>query len=135
MKPFARFINNTGGNDIEDLVNDQDTTVQVNAPRAMICGAVKCQVSLLQTLQEHNLIKDTHRKAGRMFEKDWFDLSVEALANKLPSKHGFVLFAFPFDGKGNTRYISNAEREDVINMLKSWILQVEKQNEKENKNV
>lgn len=129
MKPFARFINNTGGNDIEDLFNDSDTTVQINAPRAIICVAVKSQVYLLQTLQENNLLKDTHRKAGILLPKDWFNLAVEAVVNKLPKKHGFTLFAFPFDKKGSMQYISNAKREDVIKMLKVWIAKAEEQNE------
>jgi hypothetical protein len=131
MKPFCRFINNTGGNDIEDLMNDHDTTVQVNAPRAMICVAVKSQAHLLQTLQENNLLKDTRRKAGTLISKDWFDLAVEALTNKLPSNHGFALFTFPFDGKGPFHYMSNSKRDDVIAMLKCWIAQAETKPERD----
>jgi hypothetical protein len=45
------------------------------------------------------------------------------IKDKLPDGHGFVLFSFPFHGQGENRlfYISNAERETVIEMLKEWL--------------
>lgn len=60
MEPFREHINNTGGNPIEELVNDDGTNsnVVVNAPRALICVAVKCQVSLLETLHEKGMLKE-----------------------------------------------------------------------------
>lgn len=39
-----------------------------------------------------------------------------------PRKTGFVLLVFPFDdGPGRCNYISNAEREDVIVLLKEQL--------------
>ena len=54
MEPFRKLINNTGGNSIEELVNDDGTNSNVfnNAPRALICCAVKCQVDLLKSLHK-----------------------------------------------------------------------------------
>lgn len=54
MRPYANDIVNTGGNDIEELMNDHDTIVQVNAPRAMICACVKSQVALLELLHSRD---------------------------------------------------------------------------------
>jgi len=57
MEPYREFILNTGGNDIEELMNDHDTVVQVNAPLAMICVAVQSQVSLLERLHSHGALR------------------------------------------------------------------------------
>ena len=59
MKRYASLIVNTGGNNIEDLVNDDGTNSNVfnNAPRALICAAVKSQVTLLELLYEKELLK------------------------------------------------------------------------------
>lgn len=57
MKPYVPLINNTGGNDVAELMNDHTTNIQVNAPRAMICVAVKSQVSLLEVLHEKGMLK------------------------------------------------------------------------------
>lgn len=42
---------------IAELVNDETTNVVVNAPRAMQCVAVKCQVQLLERLYEHGWLR------------------------------------------------------------------------------
>lgn len=52
MEPYRELINNTGGNPIEELMNDHTTTVFVNAPRAMLCVAVGSQVALLTQLHD-----------------------------------------------------------------------------------
>ncbi len=58
MKPYAKMILNTGGNNIEDLVNDDGTNSNVfnNAPRALICAAIKSQIGLLELLYEKGLL-------------------------------------------------------------------------------
>jgi hypothetical protein len=58
MQPYIQHINNTGGNDVEELVNDDGTNSNVfnNAPRALICVSVKSQVQLLKTLHEKGLL-------------------------------------------------------------------------------
>ena len=52
MVPYKHLIVNTGGNPIEESINDDGINSNVfnNAPRALICVAVKSQVSLLNTL-------------------------------------------------------------------------------------
>lgn len=57
MRPYAESFVNTGGNSIEDLMNDHTTNVQTNAPRAMLCACVRSQVGLLERLHEKELIK------------------------------------------------------------------------------
>lgn len=54
MEPYRYFIVNTGGNDVEELMNDNGTNSNVfnNAPRALICVAVKSQVALLVELHK-----------------------------------------------------------------------------------
>jgi hypothetical protein len=48
-----------------------------------------------------------------------------------PKKAGFVLLVMPFDGPpgARTNYISNAEREDVVAMLKEVVARFEVQAE------
>lgn len=56
MEPYRAMIVNTGGNSIEDLMDDHATTVFANAPRAMICVAVKSQVALLEALHSKGVL-------------------------------------------------------------------------------
>jgi len=59
MEIYRESINNTGGNTIERLygMKGSDATIFSNAPLALICVAVKCQVDLLYTLHKNRLIK------------------------------------------------------------------------------
>lgn len=61
MKSYAKMILNTGGNDIEDLVNDDGTNSNIfnNAPRALICASVKSQVGLLEQLYDKGLLNES----------------------------------------------------------------------------
>ena len=54
MEQYRYMINNTGGNTIERLFNDDGTNSNIinNAPLALICVSVKAQVNLLIRL--HN---------------------------------------------------------------------------------
>jgi len=58
MEPYRSAINNTGGNTIEELYNNDGTNANVinNAPLALICCAVKCQVNLLYSLHKEGFI-------------------------------------------------------------------------------
>jgi len=58
MEPYRAMIVNTGGNPIEELMNDDGTNSNVfnNAPRALICVAVKSQVQLLKALHEQGML-------------------------------------------------------------------------------
>ena len=59
MNAYKGLINNTGGNEVTELMNDHTTNVVVNAPRAMICVAVKSQVSLLEVLHDKGHLAET----------------------------------------------------------------------------
>ena len=50
MEPYRGMIGNTGGNSVEELVNDDTTTVFENAPRAVMAVEVQSQVDLLLRL-------------------------------------------------------------------------------------
>ena len=56
MEKYRKMIVNTGGNPIKELMNDHETVVQINTPRAIICCCVKSQVSLLESLKKLKLI-------------------------------------------------------------------------------
>lgn len=58
MEPYRDMIGNTGGNSIEDLMNDDgvNSTVFNNAPRALICVAVKSQVGLLYRMRDSAML-------------------------------------------------------------------------------
>lgn len=56
MEPFREHISNTGGNSIEDLMNNHTATLDNNAILAMLCVAVKSQVILLERLYKNRLL-------------------------------------------------------------------------------
>lgn len=56
MEPFREYIYNTGGNSIEDLMNDHESNTQNNVVRTMLCIAVKSEVALLERLKKENLL-------------------------------------------------------------------------------
>lgn len=53
MEKYMEFIGNTGGNPVEELMNDHETTYEVNAIRALLCVSVKSQVALLYRLAKY----------------------------------------------------------------------------------
>lgn len=56
MEPFRESILDTGGNPVEELVNDRSTSVFSNAIRAVLCVSVKDQVALLYILAQRGLL-------------------------------------------------------------------------------
>src|SRR5690606_7974521 len=52
MEPYRGYIRDTGGNPVEELVNDNHTSVATNSIRAAMCVAVTDQVTLLYHLAE-----------------------------------------------------------------------------------
>jgi len=65
MEPYRSFIGDTGGNSIEDLMNDHHTNAFANYIRAMLIIAVNDQVRLLERLHENGILasKIDHLKA------------------------------------------------------------------------
>ena len=55
MQPYADCIVNTGGNDIEDMVNGHADPL-VNLPLSTLQACVKSQVSLLNQLHEEGML-------------------------------------------------------------------------------
>ena len=45
--------------------------------------------------------------------------------NELPKGFGFVVLAFRFNEKGQMMYVSNANRENVVNAMKEFIEKTE----------
>lgn len=52
MESYRKYIVNTGGNSIEDLVNDTESNMQNNCIRTALIIAIKSQISLLIGLHE-----------------------------------------------------------------------------------
>lgn len=63
-------------------------------------------------------------KETQIRDKDYLREMAKIVASKLPDNHGFILFAFPFGDDPGQRmiYVSNADRKDVINVLKEFII-------------
>ena len=59
-----------------------------------------------------------------MHDKEYLREMCKILMTKLPDNHGFILLAFPFGGDPGQRmiYASNADRRDVVNALKEWLI-------------
>lgn len=49
-----------------------------------------------------------------------------SFSKQLPEDIGFTLFLFTYGEDGNLFYISSAQREDMINVVKEWL---DKQND------
>ena len=43
----------------------------------------------------------------------------------LPQAHGFLLMTFDFDAPGRMNYLSNAQRGDVVKMLREFLTKYE----------
>lgn len=56
MEPYRDLINNTGGNPIEELVNDTGTDAQSNLIRAALIVCTTSQVQLLEALHQRGLL-------------------------------------------------------------------------------
>lgn len=56
MEPYRELIQNTGGNSVEDLVNDTDSNMHNNCIRAALCIAVKSQVTLLRIMHDRAML-------------------------------------------------------------------------------
>jgi len=59
----------------------------------------------------------------------YLDFKFNGTATGDAKKNGFILLLFPFGGDGRCNYISNANREDVVIMLKEQIKRFEGQPE------
>ena len=64
MEPYRELIGDTGGNPIEELMNDHETVAQVNLYRAAICISVKDQVGLLYRLHSKGLLPNVRLEAA-----------------------------------------------------------------------
>ncbi len=56
MEPYRQLISNTGGNPIEELMNDTKTNARSNMIRAALIVSVDCQVKLLARLHHLGLL-------------------------------------------------------------------------------
>lgn len=63
MEPYRELISNTGGNPVEELMNDHSTTVRGNVVRAILIGAVASQVALFQQLHDKGWLVDLNDPA------------------------------------------------------------------------
>jgi hypothetical protein len=58
MEPYRELIINTGGNSVEELMND-DTSPLINLPRSILAACVKSQVGFLSLLYERRMLSFT----------------------------------------------------------------------------
>ena len=56
MEPYRDTIVNTGGNAVEDLMNDHDTNFNNNLPRCALMLCVQSQVALLSAMRERGFL-------------------------------------------------------------------------------
>lgn len=59
MEPYRELIGDTGGNPVEELMNDRTTTAQTNMIRAALCVSVSGQVALLYRLRRQGFLTPT----------------------------------------------------------------------------
>ena len=56
MEKFRDDICNTGGNSIEELMNDTESNMQNNYVRTALIIAVKSQITFLEKLHSNNIL-------------------------------------------------------------------------------
>jgi hypothetical protein len=65
MEPARPHIVNTGGNPVEELMNDHDTEPFSNSIRYALITAVRSQVNLLNRLHVAGLLREPDPQVGR----------------------------------------------------------------------
>lgn len=58
MEPYREMIGNTGGNPIEELMNDQHTNARNNAVRSALIISVDSQIHLLKRLHREGRLRE-----------------------------------------------------------------------------
>lgn len=58
MEPYRELFCNTGGNPIEDLMNDHDCNIFNNSVRVILIGAVDGQIGLLTRLKDRGMLSE-----------------------------------------------------------------------------
>lgn len=61
------------------------------------------------------------RKALEDFQRELARDLAARLAKAFGQPVGFTLFLFDFGARGNLSYISNADRADMINVVREWL--------------
>lgn len=56
MSPYLPLFHNTGGNDVEELLHDEDTNMFANGIRYMLIASVRSQFDMLVTLHKQGII-------------------------------------------------------------------------------
>ncbi|HFI1098945.1 TPA: hypothetical protein ACGPFO_004500 [Enterobacter hormaechei] len=56
MRPYLPLFQNTGGNDVEELLHDEDTNMFANSIRYMLIVSARSQFTLLVDLHSKGLI-------------------------------------------------------------------------------
>nr|UVN10765.1 MAG: hypothetical protein [Bacteriophage sp.] len=58
MEKYFLMFNNTGGNDVVELLHDDDTSAFANVVRYLLICSVRSQYTLLMKLHEEGLLAD-----------------------------------------------------------------------------
>lgn len=58
MRQYLPLFHNTGGNDVEDLLHDEDTNMFANSIRYMLIVSARSQFALLMDMRSKGLITD-----------------------------------------------------------------------------
>lgn len=58
MRPHLALFQNTGGNDVEELLHDEDTSMFANSIRYMLIVSVRSQFSLLVDMHNKGLLSN-----------------------------------------------------------------------------
>lgn len=64
MEPYRNLISNTGGDTVENLMNDEGANVRNNVVRATLCIAVQSQVTLLARMHRDGLLSTSSAVRG-----------------------------------------------------------------------
>lgn len=65
MRQYLPLFHNTGGNDVEELLHDEDTNMFANSIRYMLIVSVRSQFTLLKDMHARGLLAERHHEPAK----------------------------------------------------------------------
>ncbi|MEH4987354.1 hypothetical protein PO461_07915 [Enterobacter asburiae] len=97
MRPYLPLFQNTGGNDVEELLHDDNTSMFANSIRYMLIVSARSQFTLLMGLHERGFlstVSDAFLAEVRASAIDSLvDIKTKQLADMHPDTHAFGAIA------------------------------------------
>lgn len=82
MRPYLPLFHNTGGNDVEELLHDDNTSMFTNSIRYMLIVSVRSQFTLLMGLHQRGFLSTVSDAFLAEVRASGIDAWIESLGDK-----------------------------------------------------